>query len=561
MAENPKQYFTVTKKEGGLEFIKPVLEGERPENIKVAETFEEVNRFVEDQQRQQYGPNGYLIPVYSVTKPNHIPVDGWIPYSEDRVFKHTKGAVIVPLSKFYGEPEGSPIDIFLMSAKRCYNNDQTREHFVHYINYFEKFYDPDKELLLIYSNLKMSMDYFTDNYSKNQLIFDIKRYILSGTIKSKVRRMNADNYSLKLDSYKHNTNKCLEYHNKHASILMEISIFAKIVIPIITHFITVKKIVNIKEFLLEVFNEIIYSYESANMVMKLFETAASNVGTSRSRDSTLWDMQHIRGRNANLHSIDSVENIILNIMPKYRYDQNIICFNYNSIINEIQHKVTDISYEFGFVTLSSSRRDEDNNSEFDKFESQLTKQDESKYLQNKVACQETMKIIEMKFGPFSDDEIKFQIENLKVDGKPVINQFQMELITNLFAKYFGDPISILAINQFDYIKLMLAAKKMLTLNQMVVLPYIISGRIDRLVSKKNINKKEQLRLEASTYYPIVKNKYKNEKIERQILGIMAQILASEFTIIDYNDDEIHGKKVWNIPDYICEEVLMYAILV
>ena len=560
MITNPKQYVNKNE-EGGFKLIRPVFKGARPKNLAVIETFEEVNKFVRDQRALQYGPNGYLVPVYYVPKPNFVAVDAWIPYPEDKVFKHTKGAVIVPLSKFYGEPEGSPLDIFLMSAKRCYNNDQTREHFVHYINYFEKFYDTERELLLIYSNMKMSMDYFTNNYSRQQLITDIRRYFISGTIKSKVRRMNAENYSLELQSYKHNTNKCLEYHNKHASILMEISIFAKLLIPIITHFITVKKIVNIKEFLLEVFNEIIYSYGSTNMVMKLFVTASSNVGTSRSRDSTLWDMQHIRGRNANLHSIDSIENIMLNIMPKYRYDQNIICFNFNSIMNEIQHKVTDISYEYGFVTLSSSRRDEDNNSEFDKFESQLTKQDESKYLQNKVACQESMKIIEMKFGPFSDEEIKFQIDSLKVDGKPIINAFQLELITNLFAKYFGDTATILAINQIDYIKLMLAAKKMLSLNQMVVLPHIISGRVDRLVSKKNINKKEQLRLEASAYYPIVKNKYKNDKIEKHILGIMAQILASEFTIIDYDNEDIHGKSVPNLPDYICEEVLMYSILV
>ena len=499
--------------------------------------------------------------VLRVVKPVFTPVDEWVELPEDQIIKQTKGAIIAPLARLYGEPDGSPLDFFIISAKRCYNNDDTRKHFVKYLNYFEKFYDTDHELILIYSRMKMLMDYYTDSYDRKSLISDIKRYILSGPIRSKVRYMNNDNYCLNLQ-YKHNTNKCLEYDNTHAAIMMEISLFMKILIPVITHYITAKKVANIKEFLLEVYNEVIYSYDTVNIMMKIFETASTNVNMSRSRDSTLWDMQHIRGRNANLHSIESLENVILNIMPKYTYAQNIICFNYNSIINEIQHKVTDISYEYGFTTLSSSRRDEDNNSEFDKFESQQTKQDESKYIQNKVACQETMRFIEMMYGPFSREEIIFHLNCLRgEDGRPAINQFQYELISNLFSKYFGDAVSIKAINQYDYIKLMLAAKKILMANQMIVLPYIISGRVDRLVSKKNINKKEQIRLEASTYYPMIQQKYKNEKIEKHILSIIAQILASEFSIIDYNDDDYHGKRVPNIPDYICEEVLQFVLLI
>ena len=66
-----------------------------------------------------------------------------------------------------------------------------------------------------------------------------------------------------------------------------------------------------------------------------------------------------------------------------------------------------------------------------KFESQLTKQDEGLYLQNKVNCEETMKMIELIYGPFSEDEINFYIKRLSKDGDFTINQFQESLVFNL----------------------------------------------------------------------------------------------------------------------------------
>lgn len=239
----------------------------------------------------------------------------------------------------------------------------------------------------------------------------------------------------------------------------------------------------------------------------------------------------------------------------------IIHFNYKSIQNNTKFQITDIGYEFQFVSLSSSKRDEDNNSEFDKFESYLSKADESLYLQNKVNCEETMYSIDLIFGPFDQNEVDFYMKKLSEDGSNVINSFQKELIFNLFYKYFGDSVSILAINQMDYIKLMIAGKRILEANGMIILPYIISSKVNRLVTKKNLNKKELLKLESSPLYSSIKEKYRNDKIEKQILSIIAIIMSSEFEIIDYRDNELNGRKIEVIPEYICEEVLMYVSLI
>lgn len=171
----------------------------------------------------------------------------------------------------------------------------------------------------------------------------------------------------------------------------------------------------------------------------------------------------------------------------------------------------------------------------------------------------TMQNIDSMFGPFNDDEINFYMKELKGDN--CINSFQKQLIFLMFYKFFGDSISPNAINKIDYIKLMIASKQILQQNYMVMLPYIISGKVEKLVTRKSINKKEMVKMEMSPNYEMVKEKYKNDKILRHILSIVATIISSEFKIIDYHNLEIHGKKIEIIPDLIIEEALMFIILI
>ena len=89
----------------------------------------------------------------------------------------------------------------------------------------------------------------------------------------------------------------------------------------------------------------------------------------------------------------------------------------------------DIAYEYSFYSISSSNRDEDLNSDLDKFESFLKKDDAALYLQNKVACRASMENIERLFGPFSKDEINFYFNALANGSHTItINGFQREMV-------------------------------------------------------------------------------------------------------------------------------------
>lgn len=269
----------------------------------------------------------------------------------------------------------------------------------------------------------------------------------------------------------------------------------------------------------------------------------------------------IRGENTTTHSLESVDNILLNIIPKYIYCKNIVFLNYSSIRRSTGFQITEIGYEYNYIQLSSSKRDMDQNSEWDKYESYAVKKNEALYLQNKVNAERTMESIEYLYGPFDDDEVSYYKEKLMNDKGEIINGFQKNLIFNLFYKYFGDPTSIYSINKDDYVKLMIAAKNMLLANNMIILPYVISSKVERLQTRKCINKKELVKLESSSLYNQVRDKYKDEKVETQILSIIATILASDFRIIDFYNDEVDGRLITNIPDLIGEEIMMYITMI
>ena len=118
-----------------------------------------------------------------------IPVDSWTCPPEDEYFKQIKGALWLPVAEYYGVEDDDQFNCFILTTKRCYNNDDMRDHLCKYLNYFEKFYDPEHELLAVFYQIKYLIDY-EDSYTKEALMYDLKRYILQGRIGHRVSMMN-----------------------------------------------------------------------------------------------------------------------------------------------------------------------------------------------------------------------------------------------------------------------------------------------------------------------------------------------------------------------------------
>ena len=490
----------------------------------------------------------------------YIPkIESWVPQPHEVIISTAKNVVIMPVSKTLNIVSDY-LDLFIIRPKKCYNSQVVRDHICHVVNYFENYYDKDKELLVCISRIKYMIDNIPD-YNKEAFLRDVRIYILSESMKKKVYDLAVYNYELDL-TYK-NITAPLQYTNEHAMLLLEMSIFMNFVIPLTTHFAHVNRVPEIDEFIMDVYDDILTMFP-VDIFAKLFETSYTNVAKSEYKNAPLWAKQDIRSKDVVTHSRDSVDNIILNIMPKYAFDRNIVALNYTSINKNTGCQVLDIGYEFGFVPLSSSKRDADSDgasSEFDKYEASILKTNEGLYVHNSVNCEETMNTIITQFGPFDPKEIAFQRDALKNNEGSFINGFQKQLIFNMFYKYFGDVEAIKGIKPAtDYIILMLAAKKILLNQKMIIMPYVISGKVEKLVPRKSINKKEEKDLLSSPYYPMLIDKYRNEDIIKHILSNFATVISSNFKIIDYNNPAIHGKKIDTISSIVMEELQMMTLL-
>ena len=285
-----------------------------------------------------------------------VPVDQWkCEDPRDMIFSPGRGAIFLPVTDVLGinDPTKSNLNVFILSTKRCYNGDIMRQHVTQYLNYFEKFYDKDHQLVAVMSWIKSRID-LIESYTKEQLRNDIDRFILCDSICMKAVMMNEDNYTLHLDEkkYKNEKNPSLIYSDRHAKIILWMSLLMNMVIPLATHFIYIKKLNNANEFLLWIFDSIL-SMTDVDIHNKFYETSSSNVNRSTKKHERLWSRQDIRGKDPITHSLESVQNIILNIMPKYSYDKNIISFNYTSINKNIYYQVTGIEYDYVFQHISN----------------------------------------------------------------------------------------------------------------------------------------------------------------------------------------------------------------
>lgn len=510
------------------------------------------------------------------------PVDNWFPFPEEEIFRQAKNTISLPVSKFFNT-NSVMLDNFMLTPKRCYNSDEIREHICRYLNYFERFYDQEHELLYFMYRIKFCIDVGMPSsiggytfYTLDNFMSDIKDYILSDSMYNKTWRMVQDNYELELN-YKNKANEGLQYSDTHGKYFMEISIFMNMLIPLIMHFSYKNRFTTetINDLIFTIYNWLFDRYTNtdiadrrglnrADMYSKLYETAITTMQSDYKRNGVLWEMSAIRGYSPTINANDAVNTVIMQVMPKYTFKGNVITYNITSIRNNIKYNISDISYEYDYVSVSSSKHDgEDNTSQLDKFESNLQKTDESLLIQNDYRAEEIMDQIEMIGGEVSYQEIQFYRNELTKNGQFFINRFQQNFINNMFFRYFGDTNSIKSINGDDYIKLIIIAKRLLISKYgMKLLPYIISSKITRISTRTSLCKKELMKVQQSDYYNDLLMKYSgSEKMFKQFCALVATTLSSGYKVIDFNDIELNGKDIYIESDILIDELIRFILLV
>jgi hypothetical protein len=176
----------------------------------------------------------------------------WKPKKEDILVSSDGKIFIVFFEKLF-RTENDKIKIYDRFHIKKGSYEKQLEVITKYINFFMKFYDPEREMASAYLKIKYAMDkekLFTED-NPDQLIDLIYELLFSSSIVDKINRMVEDNYlddiespeeSKKYNGKEKRHLESLEFTNQHIKILLRISFGMKCISPILFHYVAINVI-------------------------------------------------------------------------------------------------------------------------------------------------------------------------------------------------------------------------------------------------------------------------------------------------------------------------------
>ena len=494
----------------------------------------------------------------SPVKEGVIPVDEWNPEPEDNIIHSSGKCVIIPFDKYLDRVQTDYLNVFYVSYKDSYVKQFDR--IALYVNYFIKYYDPDDELLMNYYYCKFIIDSNKTNPSRKSMIKWLYKYFVTPSMYKKVTKFVEDNYRIDLAQNKEpdkQYTESLEFTNRHAMLLMVISTFIKMMIPLVMHYISVIKgkpeVKNLILYYRPLF-DLVYKTEGVNLYAKLFHSINVKVNINEANNPLIWDKYAANSVDAVSYTEELLDkNLIVDNIFKYNFYQSIISFNSVILKTQLQYRCVK---NFGITMREiSTEKDSDGLSYLDKLEMDTVKIDENIILLSKVNIKDTIKRIKKKTKiKVSKKEKKFYLKHTKV------NTIGRSLVFYYYTKVFGGFTDLNHITIDKYMELMVLMKRRLAVNGFIFLSQIISANVDGRINNRMIHNNKMLERirKSKTYQNIINNKYSTlEKAGKEdtILALLSSLINTDFTIVDYDEPEKLGMSLYCDFDTLAQEFL------
>ena len=492
--------------------------------------------------------------------PGIIPVDEWVPDEEDIIVTYEGKTVIMPFDRYITTTSDN-FNVFYGSFKDSYY--KKFNEITHYINYFLKYYDEDSELMLNYLHCKYLIDRCDLAIKPKAFINLIYSEFVTDTMYDKIKKMVEDNYRIDLAQSKESDkqySESLEFTNTHAKFLLLISIFIKMLIPLVMHYINliagkaeVKKLIRYYKPLFKMVND----KENINLYSKLFHSIMTKVSFHEKNNPVIWDKYAVFSTDAIYYVEEFLDkNIIVDNVFKYVFNLNIISFN--SVILSTQLDYSCIK-NFGInLKEISTEKDTDGLSYLDKLEMNSIKIDENIILFSKVNIHDTIKRIKKanKFN-ITKDEIRFYMKNTK------INNISKSLVFYYYSKLFGGFVDLNNITMKKYMLLMIIMKRKLAARGHYILSQLISANINGRINTRGIHNSkynENIR-NSPTFKNLIDEKYPSigaSNKDEKIIGILSTLINTQFLLVDYDAKDHMNQPIEPNYDTLTQEFLDFV---
>lgn len=492
---------------------------------------------------------------------NKILYENWVKNQkeEDKVFVYDNGIIVVffeRLLKF--KLDDSTISMFSFKGKYRQQADLICDH----LNYFVKFYDPDRLYITALFKIKTLLDSRETYLNEDSFIKLLYSTIITEPILEQVKALvelnNTRSIENKINTAKYG--KETSFTDEHNAILYRMAMCTNLLIPLILHYLNRFRKLN-KLFLIDKYFNPLFEIcgKGVNLKEKIFSFILKESKTSEKRDAQIWHQRELIGEFDPISFAEMrLQNIVSNIIPKLDYNDN----SHNialirSTISRDYRMFTKEKYKLFPSEISDERDSDDTLSQQDKMEMSLLRTDLTNIIVSSVNKETVLNNLQKSLKiEVSDAEIKYY----KKHYKPT--DFQLELIKLYFAKYFNGFSEMEALSSEQFTRLVILMKyKMQSQGYKYMQHMIVGNMMDRMTNKSMRSVKFVDKIEQSDRYKrLVESKYSKLlklKGPRVILDILAILLKTKFTFIDYNNQDLLGKTIDIDEDLVSDEFLLF----
>lgn len=447
---------------------------------------------------------------------------------------------------------------------------------IRYINYFITYFDDDDELMQAYFKFMLQLHLDKVEMPLESFIDAIYSILATPSMVKKVIRMveyNTDETLVKKSDNKFD--ESIQLTADHLKAIMGTSCFNRFVIPIVSHYYTIRRKeveaagLTDKELYFQVFQTFMPLFDEhykIRLYEKLYHTATTRISKTETSEAPMWKRRGRFGQTPTSFTNELMRDYLNDISQKVVFNQSAIiflhvCFD-KSIKNEL---IQPDKHEMSDMKMEPSDSVNETISRFDRWQMDRTQHSERDRLRAYVSIKDMVwhmgaeqglrfyKVPNIaKPGAVSPDkdtqiEYEFYLENAP---KP-LSDTQLYLIQLYCSRALGAAEDVKMMEYEDLIKMIMIMKRDLRTRNYSYLPFFISGILDPTKARKYNRKKiEKLYTSVPMYEDWLEqfsDTISHLNMEK-FYGELKTCISCPFIIVEY-DCELNGLPV-NPTDFI-----------
>ena len=455
---------------------------------------------------------------------------------------------------------------------------------IRYINYFIEYFDDDDELMHAYYTMMFQLHFKNAKMSVEDFIDAVFATIATESMVEKVIRMveyNTDESLVKQDK---TYDESIQLTVEHLKAIMGIGCFHKFVIPIVSHYYTLRRKEleqegwDDRKLYFEVFASFIPlfdDYYDISLYGKLYHTSTTRISKTEIQESAMWKRRNRFGTTSVSFTNDLMNDFLNDISQKTVFNRSAIiyihvCFDkaiHNELIQSDKHEMSD-------MRMDASDNVNETISRWDRWQMDKTMHSEKDRLRARVSIIDSIvrlgREVGLEFdrddrvGKFKSKALQDEYDYYRDNMQQPLCDAQMYIIQLYYASKMQSTEEVKIMEVPDQIKLIMIMKRDLVSRNYNYLPFFISGKVKYAASRKN-NKKKVEKLFAGhplwddwmDEYPDTFDLMNMDKF----FGEMKTILSCPIEVVDWEHIDLRGRQMTPAELPVVDEImrLMYSV--